>query len=175
MLILALDLARVTGFAVGAAGSVPKSGSWSLRQQGEDMRFEPPALVLNIIRLLDGRRPDVIVVEEALEAAAKWKGGHAMSWSLKSQHRLHGALEAFAGVSRIRKVDVASNTVRKFCCGRASAGGRVETKAMVRDAMVSAGLVPAGTKDTDRTDAVAVWRWAEDAVAGVSSLTLMPT
>lgn len=138
------------------------------------MRREPPALALNIIRLLAGRRPDCIVVEEALAPAAKWKGGHAMSWSVRSQERLHGGLEAWAGVSRIRKVDVAANTVRKLVCGRASDGGRDETKEMVRQAIVRAGIVETGCSDLDRTDACAVWLWAEHAVADTPRFALTP-
>lgn len=79
----------------------------------------------------------------------------------------HGAVLSWAGVSRIRLVRIAVSSARLQVCGRASAGDRERTKAMVRDRVIALGLAPAGTTDTDRTDALCVWRWAEDVHADV--------
>lgn len=183
--ILALDCARKCGYAYAAAGDIPISGVWTLRTTDQPMDWEPGALIKEILALIDqngGCKPDLIVREATLSAAAKWQPkengrAYAQSQSIKSQERLAGAVLAFASVSGIKCVDVAASTARKAVCGTAKGTWTGDkkptaeqqrncTKIMVRDTMIRFGLVPPGTTALDQTDAVCVWAWAEKMVVG---------
>lgn len=170
MLILALDLARVTGFALGEPGGRPESGSWELGPPDQDVRFNPGVLTRRLTAVVAEQRPDLIAIEDFMAPTASQNQKATIAQLL-----LHGGLHAWASASRIRVKYESVNSIRKTVCGRASAGSSLETKEMVRQTMVRLGYVPAGCRDTDRTDALAVWRWAEATFGGVrQQLVLTP-
>jgi hypothetical protein len=93
-----------------------------------------------------------------------------------SQHYLHGAIIAQAGIAGVADVDVAVATWRKHFCGKATANpraapGQAKTskqkaadrdanKAMVLDRARFLGYLPSDCADTDRADAIGLWSYA---------------
>lgn len=157
MIITSLDLARVTGFAHGPAGSVPISGSWELRQIGQPFELEAGALGRNIQKLWkEHGRATFIMVEQTLDPFAQ-----PNSKTIKSQERLHGSIHTLAGMCGIELATVHPGTIRKAVTGKAGAGERDATKAMVMAHMKMLKMINPTSKDLDASDAVCGWCYAE--------------
>ena len=74
--------------------------------------------------------------------------------------RLNGAAHAIVGgVWGCRIVEPYPATIRAAVCGQSNAGDRRETKKMVVAAVKMLGLLPAGSTDDDRADALAGWHF----------------
>jgi hypothetical protein len=154
-----LDLGQRTGFAVGAAGSLPVSGTVVLKKP-----TEPAAVALgNLLEFLRERwtaeRPDLVVIEAPLSIAAMARLNNAEETMLLL-HRLAGVVQAMTQRFAIRLVEVNSATARKHFMGRGSAGTREETKRAVVSRAVMLGYLPRGCEDDDRADACCVFDWA---------------
>lgn len=170
MLILALDLAKRTGFAIGRAGETPRVGAKVLASKEEPVeagaqelgRFLRDAFVLE--------KPDMIVVEHWLHPKAN-RSGDAVIW----QMLLHGAVHGVLGCYRdVRFESPTPTEVRNHFCGRASAEARSRapsswrakkaardaTKAMVIDRAIALGYLPKTRRDDDIADACALFDWA---------------
>lgn len=155
--ILFLDLARKTGWARGVAGEKPASGSIDLGEPGDG------GLIVGALGawLVEHRRahgvPDLVGIE-------RWMLNPKMLQikQIESSLRLNGAVHAImGGVYHVRIVELAAATIRKAVCGQANAGDRKATKAMVCRTMTLRGLLPAGSADDDRGDALAGWVYCE--------------
>lgn len=160
MIILALDVATVTGVAVGALGGSPNAWSIDLGQgKSEDYRFSQ-ALV-HTHRLIETYSPDLIAVEGAV-------GGP------RTSHFLVGLLACIRGCACNRKIRVESYSVaairRHFVGGHvtSAAYGHLEPKRR-KAAARSAGknLVMARCRqlgwqadDDNAADAAALWDYA---------------
>lgn len=162
MLICAIDAARRCGWAMGRAGTIPASGSWQLRRPGEDIHLEPAALVQRLMALFEEHgKPDIIAIERYMPPVASKAQDATIT-----QIMAHGAVHAFAGISRINVHHWPVQTIRKQVCGRARAPDG-KNKEMVLRTVHLLGLMPKDCKDDNRADALAVWRYAEDMVANV--------
>lgn len=158
-LILALDLANLTGFALGRPGEKPVSGTVDL--DGKDSGR--PRAIYNFQRWLADRwkteRP-VLVVREApfpLEAFRKRRNSQD---GVQMAYGLHGQIEAACEGCGIPLESVHAATVRKHFVGRANAGERSRTKAAIVQRCWLLGLMPKGIYDDNRADAIATWDWA---------------
>jgi len=157
MKILALDLARQTGFAVGDAAD-PKPVSWSasLGSPGEvGLQCGEIARQINLAIANHGR-PDLVCIE-------RWMApfGQKSQANVESALRLNGAAHAIVGgVHRIPIVEPAADTVRAAVCGQKNAGDRDATKRMVVRTAQMLGMLGPEAKDDNRADAVLLWAWA---------------
>jgi hypothetical protein len=159
--ILFLDLATNTGWARGEAAKIPNSGSVRLGPGG----LGPGRLG---VWLRDHKRhygkPDLIGLEKWLNIRASMNDR-----SVEVALRLNGACHAIAGVYGIKVVEIPASTIRAAVCGRAHAGDRKATKAMVVKTAKLLNLMPAdATDDDDRADSLLGWRYCE-AVYGRSA------
>jgi hypothetical protein len=170
MLILALDLARRMGYAIGEAGTIPRAGAKLLAS-----REEPPAagaqelgrFIRDVIVL---EKPDLVVVEHWLHPSVQ-RTGDVVLWQLHLHGALHGVLGCWHG---IQFEHVAAASVRKHFCGAASAAprrgrertsreqreDRAATKAMVIDRAIALGYLPKTRRDDDIADACALFDYA---------------
>lgn len=154
MQILFLDLATKTGWSRGAAGSIPNSGSVQLGKGG----LGPGQLGLWLrdhVRMYG--KPDLIGIEKWLSIRASMNDR-----SVEVALRLNGCVHGIAGVYGIKTVEVPANTIRAAVCGKASAGDRKATKAMVVSTARLLNLLPPGASDDDdRADSLIGWRYCE--------------
>lgn len=152
--ILFLDLATKTGWSRGAAGSIPNSGSVQLGKGG----LGPGMLGLWLrdhVRMYG--KPDLMGLEKWMNIRASMNDR-----SVEVALRLNGCCHAIAGVYGIKVVEVPVSTIRAAVCGKASAGDRKATKAMVVRTAKLLRLMPAGaTDDDDRADSLIGWRYVE--------------
>jgi Holliday junction resolvasome RuvABC endonuclease subunit len=156
MLILALDLASTTSFAIGTAGQIPKSGSVTLRKRGDNSE----TAAFNLRRFLEEQifvfaRPDKIVVEAPMSMAAQKSADAAFIAA--------GIFHIAAVEARVRAIQfhaVAASTVRKHFIGTARTGDRNRTKALVIARCHQLGLMPKECREDNRADACAVWDYA---------------
>lgn len=155
--ILALDLARITGWARGKSGEKPRYGSVPLRKPGEPNGLAPGALgrwLRDQVR--ENGKPDLIAIEKFLASRAQKSEDQ-----VNDSRMLNGAVQAIAGVYGIEVTEPRVQTVRAEVCGTSRAGGRAEGKQMVIDTLVLRGLLPRGFQDDNAADALAIWVWAE--------------
>jgi len=173
--ILALDLARRMGFAIGEAGDIPRAGAKLLASKEEPPAAGAQELGRFIRDMIVLDKPDVVVVEHWLHPSAQ-RSGDVVLWQLHLHGALHGVLGCWHG---IRFEQVAPATVRKHFCGAASAAprrgrertareqraDRAATKDMVIDRAVMLGYLPKTRRDDDIADACALWDWAAHTIA----------
>lgn len=166
VLIMALDLATVTGYAIGRAGAAPRSGSVRLRAADQERGVAPFNLgcFLRDRFVLD--KPDLLAVEDMLDPTA-----HRSGSSIVDQVMLHGVVEFMARANRIALRKVHRSTLLKHFTGSGKPRPRAVGKRDVIQAAQAFGLVPPGCHDEDRCDAVAVWDWACANVAGAPRLS----
>lgn len=162
MLVLALDLATHCGVAFGDSrqGRPAMVERWNLNRTKplgmSDIHRGPGVLAMRL-RLLfrDHGIPDFAAIEQMMSPAAQPSDAVVMSQGL-----LHGAAKACMGVWGIDFRTPHCSTVRKHYCGRASAGNRPETKAMVVRRAQQLGHIAKDESNDDKADACALWDWA---------------
>lgn len=160
MLILGLDLATNTGFCLGAAGGKPqRSGTARLKRPDDDVGTSGRNLGCLIRDLCAFGRPDLIVVEAPMHAAAKSEKGNGF-FSVETAWLLVGAVYGFAGPQGIPVREANVQTVRKHFTGRARHGCRDDAKRAVITRCHQLGLMPRARKNDNEADAIAVWDWA---------------
>lgn len=175
MNLMFLDLGRLTGYCYGPAGSVPTSGSIVLRKTSEDSGLGLGKLgrwLRDHVRA--NGAPDLIGIEHWLppDAAVNNK-------ALVDGLRLNGAVHSIAGVYGISITEPYPATIRSQVCGAAygqrQVSGKRDTKAMVIRTVTILGMVPPGTTDEDRCDAVAGWIFLQANFARMAPKNLILT
>jgi hypothetical protein len=160
VLILGLDLAVRTGFCLGEPGQIPRSGTVRLKKPADEWTVAPGNLgcFLRDLLVMQSDRPDIIIYEAPLPFFAAHADQRQRSIeSLVLPPSLVGATLCIGGTYGIPCVGYQANTIRKAFIGRASAGGRDETKNAVIRQAVAEKLVPSDCRDDNRADAVATW------------------
>jgi hypothetical protein len=171
--ILAIDAASTLGWACGEPGAIPKSGSVRLIAAGDpvkDLAASGASFVRELIRKFE---PTLIVREAPLLPRFN---GTSQAAAFVSQHLIHGAILAMAGLEGIADIDVAVSTWRKFYCGRATGNpaskrgvvkttkqrgeDRLASKLMVLQRGILLGLLPKDCHDFDRADAVGLFYYS---------------
>lgn len=160
MILLALDLASVTGVAVGSPGGAPTTWSVDLgKARSEDLRFSQ-ALILTH-KLIERHKPDLIAIEAPV-------GGP------KTSHFLVGLVACVRGCAFNRKVRIEAYniaSIRKHFCGghiTSAAYGHLEPKrrknaarAAGKNAVIQRCRQLGWTVDDDNAaDAAALWDYA---------------
>jgi hypothetical protein len=167
MLILGLDLAVKTGFALGRPGATLadglRSGTVRLKKGPEDIEIAPRNLgcfLRDLFRFKDSV-PELIVYEAPLPFFAEHADQRQRNMeSLVLPPSLVGSVETMAGIFGIPCVRAHAASVRKSFIGRANMGNREATKKAVIDQAKVEHLIPQDCKDDNRADAVATWRFA---------------
>jgi hypothetical protein len=174
VIILALDLAGVTGVAVGAPGGAPTAWSVDLgKSRSEDARFSK-ALVLTH-KLIETHKPDLIAIEAPV-------GGP------KTSHFLVGLVACVRGCAFNRKVRVEAYniaSIRKHFCGghvTSAAYGHLEPKRRKAAARAAGkNLVMQRCRqlgwqadDDNAADAAALWDYACALASRSHQLTSIP-
>lgn len=154
MKVLAFDIARNTGIAVGDSGSDPICWSVNLGKTHED-RFSK-ALELTASLILE-HKPDLIAIEDVVGRA-------------KTPHVNVGIIACFRGCAHNRGVPIvmcAVQSVRKHFLGRAFTRGDFPgltagkaTEAIKAQVMGRAALLGWNPPDDDAADALAIWDYA---------------
>jgi Holliday junction resolvasome RuvABC endonuclease subunit len=170
MKILALDIARKTGFCVGIAGAGnPRIWSESLAKKGEGYEDACGRLARTLRDWVRIENPDMLVIESWLHPLAQPSGDAAIT-----QLHLHGVARAIAACKDIPIRMPTPAEVRVHFCGKASAVKRTKgpktaaekaearkaTKAMVINRAILLGYLPRDSKDNDAADAAALWDYA---------------
>ncbi len=168
MRIMALDIATVTGFACGEAGSIPQSGSVRLKRPGEG----PDIAAFNMLAFLRDRfvldRPDLCCIEDFLNPVA-----HKSADAVILQLQCFGVAVAVCRSYGVRYETPRPETIRKHFAGRGRAGSRQETKAMVLNRAKALGYIPRDCKDDNRADACAAFDYASAHFARVQPKALV--
>lgn len=158
-IIFALDIAIHTGFAVGSAGALPRSGVVTLKKRGEtrDVAF------YNMRKFLENEwkaaRPTLVVKEAPFMLGAFGRRSNSQE-TVMLAYGLHAQAESMAYEYGIRCEQAPAQTIRKHFIGRANMGSREETKLAVVKRCHLLGLMPKDRFDDNRADACAVWDWA---------------
>ena len=159
MIILALDVATRTGFAIGEAGKIPRSDTARLKKPGEDVQvaWRNIGFLLRDMFVLD--KPDLIVVEAPMHPTAqKSPDAVVLQWGAVS-------VVTFIGAAYEIPIEwVNAQTVSKHFVGQsrfsAQQGGRdAKKKATIQRAQLL-GYIPKDCRDDDRADACAVFDYA---------------
>src|ERR1035437_3761598 len=138
MLILALDPAVRTGFAIGEAGVIPpRSGAVRLKKPAEDREVAVRNLGCWLRDQFVLDRPDLIVCLHWMAPGAQ-KSEAAVVMPLL----LAGAVHALAGIYGIPVKEPYDATCRKHFTGKASFGDRTETNLAVLRRAIMLGYVP---------------------------------
>lgn len=155
--ILSLDIATVTGFALGPAGKIERSGSVRLKKPADEtfVAWENIGMFLRDLFVISSDRPDIIVTEAALPPGAGL-GGQAVviAW---------GCLSVVHFVAKAYEIPVRyahSTSVAKHYTGRGRWGDRDEKKRETVKRAQLLGHIPFDCKDNDRADACAIHDFA---------------
>lgn len=154
MKVLALDVATVTGWAVGEIGGKPLSGALRFAEKGAShyrVCFKAQVWLHQQIKL---HRPDVVYMEGAINSASL--GGK----SNPSTFILLNGLQTVLGVTveaclPVSAKTIAVSTVRKRFLGRGNLRSE-DAKPMVKARCIELGWVDEDAT-FDRCDALAVW------------------
>lgn len=155
MRLLALDLATVTGFAVGPPGKIERSGSVRLKKPKEEpfVAGENIGMFLRDMFVLD--KPSHIVIEAPLPVGAT-PGGEAaiLQW---------GVAFVVSAMAKFYCMDFRTanaTRVRQHYTGKSRWGSREEGKRRVIERARLLGHMPADCADDNRADACAVHDFA---------------
>lgn len=170
MKIIALDPAARCGWAAGEAGAFPSIGVWALRKKHQTSEDAARNLACYLRDLIIVENPDLIAVEDFLNPEAQPSADAAIM-----ALRLHGAIDALAGVYGIAVRRTAPAQIRKHFCGQSTAvparkrgqaalsakqkaENRLKTKQMVFYRAMNIGYFERGAPfDADKGDVAAVF------------------
>lgn len=164
MKFLFLDLGRRTGFAYGESGTVPVSGSITLRGVDDDNGLALGKMARWLRdHVKEHGKEDLWGIEHWMPP----KSSKDLN-SVEDALRQNGAVHAIAGVYGIGITEPYPATIRSQVCGRPHRmtvdlkGNKVsDTKNMVIETMIFRRLIPADCRDDNRADAVCGWVWME--------------
>jgi hypothetical protein len=178
MLILALDIATRTGYAIGPAGEKPRTGAVRLRKPDEPLTVGSNNIgyFLKDLCVLD--KPDLIAYEAPLDPVAKFEmgqnqGHHQNSASIVLPWRVVGVIDWFADLYGIRAVTSNRQAVLRHYTGRARWGSRKEVKKQVILRAQLLGHIPKDCRDDDIADACAIHDYASARYARVQPRELV--
>ena len=152
MLIMAIDPATVLGYAIGEAGSIPRSGSVRLKKPGQ----ERDVAAFNALCFLRDtwvlETPDLVSVECFMNPAAQ-KSADAIILQIE----VYGVIVAMCRAYGIRYVAVQRMTVVKHFLGEQRRQDRAALKAKIIARAILLGYMPKDTHDDNRADACAIF------------------
>lgn len=158
--ILALDLARLTGFAIGRPGEIPRSGTEVLSKPHAGLGVQAGRLISFLNREFRDSQP-IMVVKEAPFSLAAFSDHRVAEKVVRSAYGLHAIVEGMAHRFDIPCHDAPEATVTKHFTGKGRHGGRANRKRAIIERCHQLGYLDRRCRDDDRADAIAVWSWAE--------------
>ncbi len=163
--ILAIDGATRFGWAVGVAGQIPRSGSRLFAKGAGASHGAVFAGALTFIaEMVKSESPDIIVIEKPLNP--EFTKGFSSISNVEVSFGIAACIEGMAYVSRIFKFEQPTvGQIRSHFIGKNIRGD--EGKQAVWRKCVAMGWMSAADDDIslDRSDALAVWSYAEHAYA----------
>jgi hypothetical protein len=164
MHLMALDIAVKLGFAIGEAGTTPRSGSVRLKSPEDDPSRACRRFGIWLRDEFSLRIPDLVIIEAPVNIGAfiDWKddGRKPMFRSnpqtISLLHRLIGGVETLCGPYGVRCVSANVQTVRKHFLGAARPS---EPKKAVVARCHQLGLMPRDCKDDNRGDSLALFEY----------------
>jgi hypothetical protein len=172
-LLIALDVGRKLGVAVGVPGTIPQSYTVTLGKPGAGLA----AQAFNLIKLMDlllsggdprdpdrwpRQKPFMVVKEAPLTLATLLKIG---AGSIPSTVGFHLIVEAMCSGHGVRCENANVFTVTKHFLGSAKPEGRAARKAAIVRRCQVLGYFERTVDDDDRADACAVWSFASVTLA----------
>lgn len=154
MIVLALDVAKTTGFAYGPAGAIARSGSVRL---GDD----PKSVCRNLLCFLReqffvlSNRPELVAIEAPLNAVAH-QSGASIPYAFGGAHVADALCWAYGARTEFVNIDRA----RKHFIGKARTGNREDTKRAVIQRCIQLGYLPRDCRDDNRADACGLHDYA---------------
>jgi hypothetical protein len=152
MLMLALDTATVTGFAIGKPGSIPRSGSVRLKKPSEPRDVAPFNAYCFLRDMWTLEKPDLVVVEHFMNPAAQ-KSADAIILQIE----VYGVVVALCRAYGIRYEAPQRMTVVKHFLGQQPRQEREALKAKIVSRAILLGYMPRDCRDQNRADACALW------------------
>lgn len=163
-----LDLGTRTGFAHGAPGSFPRSGSVLLKEKGEVRGVAFGNLISWLQSRFSESKPRLVLKERQLPmpATKKLKGAFGDRSVMSG---LHAIVEGMCNRFGVPFVDVHDATARKAVVGIGRAGTRERTKEHVIQAVQLRGLMPLNSRDDNRADALVLFEYGAALIKGRGS------
>lgn len=164
--ILALDIATMTGWARGEAGEKPTYGTVRLKKPDEPVRVAGYNMMCFLADAFRAGRPDFVCWEEALQPvfhvrrAAETGEIAQNNASMTLPVILDGVIYACCRRANVECAPVNRMKVLKHFTGKAKWGGRAEAKKAVVGRCHALGLMQAHEKNDDMADALAIFDWA---------------
>lgn len=168
MLIAAFDLATKTGFAIGPAGRIERSGSRRLKDGDDDIWRADRKLGIWLRDEFNFAKPDLVVVEAPMnmggmiEKDEKADRGFRFRSNPNTISMLNGlvhGVHTLCGPFGIRCVNANVQTVRKHFLGNARPA---DPKRAVIARCHQLRLMPLDRRDDNEADAIALHVWASD-------------
>jgi len=165
MIILALDLGRRLGWALGENPIDLRSGFEVLGKPGAPLDH----MLGNLLRWLQAQfekaEPALLVKEAPLSLAAFQRLGTGED-AVRAAYAQHGVVEATCNHWGVECRDVNVLVATKHFTGKASWGGRQERKRAIIARCHALGYLKRDeTTDDNESDALAVWDWAQATIA----------
>ena len=161
-IVLALDLALITGFAIGPSDGTPRSGSIKIGGEGMHTGDRGCAFQRFMLDLIKVERPDLIAYEAPLSA----KRGNTNADSTLVLFGLAWQTPTIATAKGIPFMPCHLGQVRAYFLGHGRPVKSDDVEKAVKRACLTRGWAP---KDHNAADALAVWeyavatRWPKDA------------
>lgn len=180
-MILAIDGATVSGWALGAPRTIPRVDKHRLKKPSEDtwLVADGAARFVRDICFIESTRPDLIAIEALMpnfNSNDEREGERQVQRSAASMLTpplIMGAVRGIAACYGIQVVQVYPATWRKHYLGRANFGSREETKRQTIARGQLLGYLPPGCKDDNQADACGIFNWAEATFGRVSPKELV--
>ena len=166
-MILAIDGAVASGWALGAPGTIPRVGLQRLKKPSEDtwLVADGAARFVRDICFIESTRPDLIAIEALMpnfnSGDDRERQIQRSAASMLVPPLIMGAVRGIAACYGIQVVQVYPATWRKHFLGRSNFGSRDETKRQTIAQGHRLGYLPVGCKDDNMADAVGIWSWAD--------------
>jgi hypothetical protein len=151
--LLALDMASLTGYCVGAVGSKPRFGTWRLRDSEDHRKRAARNLGCRLRDEFSLQRPMKVFYEAAIATGAMLTKGNS-SHSADLLWSLQGAVEGVCGPYGVFTQEANVTTVRKAVMGN---GRPNNPKVAVVEFCRSIGF---DVTDHNAADAIFVWLFA---------------
>jgi hypothetical protein len=162
MKILALDIATRTGWAIGLAGEMPRSGAVTIRKPHDPLRtaaFKLATFIRDMHKLEGGL--DLVVYEQPLDPRVKFETERPQNGeALVLPWIIMGGVGTICGFYEIRAEEANRQTTLKHFTGKARHGSRAAAKDAVLKRCHLLGYLPRDCKDDDRGDACALHDFA---------------
>jgi hypothetical protein len=168
-LILALDIATRTGWALGRVGETPRSGSHRFGHSSSDENVIFGAALDWASTFMQERRPDLLMIEALLPPdAMRGKTSKAVRDRLAG---LHGVIRGVAWLRHVEQImDCSVGDVRSHFIGDRKAKREVAK----RETMRRCAQLGWEHRDDNAADALAIWSYACAQIDPVTALRTVP-